>query len=85
MPNGGGIIQISGITFDADVSFESPVLTDVYGMFVNVTGKRRVSNVKIKGKDLEVDKLYNESLLEYNANGGGIIPCLFLLVFLMNL
>lgn len=71
MPNGGGLLQISGITFDADVSFESSVLTDASGMFVNVTGKRRVSNVKINGKDLEVDKLYNASLLEYNANGGG--------------
>ena len=40
-------------------------------MYVNVTGKRRVSNAKINGKDLEVDKLYNASLLEYNANGGG--------------
>ena len=71
LPNGGGLLQISGITFDADVSFESSVITDSSGMFVNVTGKRRVSNVKINGKDLEVDKLYNTSLLEYNANGGG--------------
>ena len=71
LPNGGGLLQISGITFDADVSFESSVLTDASGMFVNVTGKRRVSNVKINGKDLEIDKLYNASLLEYNANGGG--------------
>ena len=71
LPNGGGLLQISGITFDADVSFESSVITDSSGMFVNVTGKRRVSNVKINGKDLEVDKLYNASLLEYNANGGG--------------
>jgi 2',3'-cyclic-nucleotide 2'-phosphodiesterase (5'-nucleotidase family) len=71
LPNGGGLLQISGITFDADVSFESSVLTDASGMFANVTGKRRVSNVKINGKDLEIDKLYNASLLEYNANGGG--------------
>ena len=40
-------------------------------MFVKVTGKRRVSNVKINGKNLNKDKIYNASLLEYNANGGG--------------
>ena len=39
-------------------------------MFVNVTGDRRVSNVKINGKDLELDKKYNASFIEYIANGG---------------
>ena len=37
---------------------------------MNVTGKRRVSNVKINGKDLVKDQLYNASLIEYNAFGG---------------
>ena len=39
-------------------------------MFVNVTGDRRVSNVKINGKDLELDKKYNASFIEFIANGG---------------
>ena len=71
LPNGGGLLQLSGITFDADLSFNSSVVTDASGMFVKVTGKRRVSNVKINGKNLNKDKIYNASLLEYNANGGG--------------
>ena len=69
LPN-GGLLQLSGITFDADISFNSSVVTDEKGYFVNVTGKRRVSNVKINGKDLVKDQLYNASLIEYNAFGG---------------
>ena len=71
LPNGGGLLQLSGITFDADISIPSSVLTDSTGMFLNVTGKRRVSNVKINGEKLNLNKMYNASLLEYNANGGG--------------
>ena len=71
LPNGGGLLQLSGITFDADLSFKSSVVTDINGMFVNVTGKRRVSNVKINGKNLDINKIYNASLIEYNAIGGG--------------
>ena len=66
----GGFPQVSGISFDVDTSFDSSVIVDEFGMFVNVTGKRRVSNVKINGVDLEVDKFYNTSLVEYIANGG---------------
>ena len=36
-----------------------------------VSGKRRVSNVKINGEKLNLNKMYNASLIEYNANGGG--------------
>ena len=71
LPNGGGLLQVSGITFKADIGINSSVLTDANGMFVNVTGKRRVYNVKINGEDLDINKTYNASLIEYNANGGG--------------
>ncbi|MBR4618732.1 MAG: 5'-nucleotidase C-terminal domain-containing protein, partial [Bacilli bacterium] len=66
----GGFPQVSGITFDIDTSINSSVLTDENGMFINVTGPRRVSNVKINGVDLDLDKTYNASLLEFTANGG---------------
>lgn len=66
----GNFPQVSGISFDVDTSFESTVVVDEFGMFVNVTGKRRVSNVKINGVDLESDKLYKASLIEFIANGG---------------
>ena len=66
----GGFPQVSGITFDLDASINSSVVTDDNGMFLNVTGKRRVSNVKINGEDLNVTRIYNASLLEYIASGG---------------
>ena len=66
----GGFPQVSGITFDIDPDINSTVLTDETGVFLNVTGKRRVSNVKINGKNLEVNKIYNASLIEFTAKGG---------------
>ena len=71
LPNMSGVFpQISGITFDVDISFDSTVKIDELGMFINVTGKRRVSNVKINGVDLELDRFYKTSLIEYISNGG---------------
>ena len=71
IPNAfGGYPQVSGITFDLDPSINTTVKTDDIGNFLNVTGERRVSNVKINGKDLNLTQIYNVSLLEYIANGG---------------
>ena len=66
----GGYPQVSGITFDLDTSVKSTVEVDEIGDFVNVAGERRVSNVKINGKDLNLTKFYNLSLLGYTGNGG---------------
>jgi len=65
-----GFPQVSGITFDVDTTINSSVLTDSTGMFLNVTGKRRVSNVKINGEDLNLTKKYNATLREYLSTGG---------------
>ena len=71
LPNAfGGYPQVSGITFDLNPSIKSTVKVDDIGNFVNVTGERRVTNVKVNGKDLNLTKLYNVSFLEYMANGG---------------
>ena len=40
------------------------------GIFVNVTGKRRVSNVKINATDLNINKKNKTTLRLYMANGG---------------
>ena len=65
----GGFPQVSGITYKVDTSFKSNVLTDDQGLFLGVKGKRRVSDVKINGEDLDINKEYNASLLEYIASG----------------
>ena len=62
--------QISGITFDVDTSFNSPVIIDENVMFSGISGKRRVSNVKINGVNLDVNKIYKAALIDYVANGG---------------
>ena len=66
----GGFPQVSGITFKIDDSFESTVETDSNGIFISVKGKRRVWDVKINGNDLDVNRIYNASLLEFIAAGG---------------
>ena len=65
-----GFPQVSGITFKIDDSFESTVETDSNGVFISVKGKRRVWDVKINGNDLDVNRIYNASLLEFIATGG---------------
>ena len=62
--------QVSGITFDVDSNVTSPVITDENGIFVKIEGSRRVSNVKINGKSLDLNKIYNVSLSDYIFNGG---------------
>ena len=66
----GGYPQVSGISFDLNPSINSSVKTDDIGNFVNVTGERRVSNVKINGEDLNLTKIYNVSFREFQGSGG---------------
>ena len=65
-----GFPQVSGITFDIEPLINSTVLTDKYGTFIRVTGKRRVTNVKINGENINLKQLYNTTLIEYTAKGG---------------
>ena len=57
-------------TVNVDSNVTSPVITDENGIFVKIEGSRRVSNVKINGKSLDLNKIYNVSLSDYIANGG---------------
>ena len=66
----GGFPQVSGISFDIDTSLNSTVETDSQGVFQNITGKRKVSNVKINGVDIDPNKNYTMSMSDYIGNGG---------------
>ena len=46
------------------------MVVDSNNMFVNITGDRRVSNVKVNGQDLDVNKKYNVSMSSIVAEGG---------------
>lgn len=62
----GGFLQVSGITFDVDLSVRSQVKTDKDDMFAGFDGKeRRVSNIRINGKDVEPDREYKIASIEY--------------------
>ena len=66
----GGFPQVSGISYDIDTSLNSTVETDSQWLFLNITGKRRVSNVKINGEDIDPNKNYTVSMSDYIGNGG---------------
>ena len=70
----GGFLQVSGVTFDVDVSVESPVVTDEEGAFVRVgEGPRRVSNIMVNGEPLDLERVYKcastDYIIENEGNG----------------
>ena len=66
----GGFPQVSGISYDIDTSLNSTVEKDSQGQFLNVTGKRKVSNVIINGEEIDQNKNYSVSMSDYIGNGG---------------
>lgn len=71
--NNGGFIQVSGLTYDIDVSIPSPCIPDGNGLLSSIEGERRVRNVKVKGQPIDPEKTYtlagNDYILLYNGNG----------------
>ena len=67
-----GFPQVSGISFDVNININSPVEIDSDGMFTGFINnrKRRVSNVKINGEDINANKIYSTSLINFMALGG---------------
>ena len=54
----GGFLQVSKeISYTFDPNINSTVVTDWGGAFVNITGERRVTEVKVNGKDLDLKKI----------------------------
>ena len=62
----GGFLQVSGMTFDVDLSVKSQVKLDEDGMFDGfVSDDRRVSNICIDGKPIDPKKEYSVASIEY--------------------
>ena len=61
----GGFLQVSGIEYTIDWSIASTVVVDDKGMFEEVAGARRVSDVKVGGVDIELDKTYSLASHDY--------------------
>ena len=66
----GGFPQVSGISYDIDTSLNSKVETDSQGLFLKITGKRKVTNVKINGEEIDPNKNYSISMSDFIGNGG---------------
>ncbi len=69
----GGFLQVSGVTFDLEAWKKSPVITDIYGNFMGIdeTMERRVTNVKVAGEPIDLQKTYTLAGSRYMLMQGG--------------
>lgn len=67
----GGFLQVSGVTFTIDASVPSSVKLSDQGAFLGVDGPYRVTDVKVGGQPLELDKVYTVSSHNYLIKSGG--------------
>lgn len=69
----GAFLQVSGISFTVDTSVKSGCTTDENGLMTGVSGKRRVSDIKIGDKPIDPKAKYtiagNEFILLENGSG----------------
>ncbi len=67
----GGFLQVSGMTFELDASIATPVTVDGKGIFVSLSGERRVKNVKVGTDTLDPTKNYNLVSTSYTLKSMG--------------
>lgn len=67
----GGFLQVSGISFDIDMSVEPTVVTDDKGLFVEVSGDRRVKNVMVGDAPIDLGATYTLTSHNYMLKEGG--------------
>ena len=69
----GSFLHVSGLTYTIDATIPSTVQLDDKGRFVGVTGERRVKDVMVGGKPLELDGDYrvagNDFFMKYGGDG----------------
>lgn len=67
----GGFLQVSGLTYTVNPLIESTVVINDKGEFVEVSGKRKVSDVFVGGQPLDVNKTYTLASHNYMLKSGG--------------
>ena len=67
----GGFLQVSGMAYTIDMNVESSVKLDENGMFVEVTGERRVKDVTVGGEPLDPEKTYTLASHNYKLKDCG--------------
>ena len=70
----GGFLQVSGMSYEVDVSIPSPCTSDENKMMEPISGKRRVSNVMIGDEPIDPEKIYTVGGASYvlQDNGDGM-------------
>ena len=67
----GGFPQVSSnLSYIFNPDINSSVVIDSNGLFINVTGERRITEVKVNGETLDPNKNYSVVLFEFLAKGG---------------
>ena len=67
MPNEfGGFMQVSGMTYEIDMSIPSSCTEDENGLFTGVAGERRVKNIRIGGEPIDPGKIYTLASDKYH-------------------
>ncbi len=67
----GAFLQVSGITYEIDENVKSTVLLDDKGLFKEVSGERRVKNVKVDGESITANKKYTFAGSSFTLLNGG--------------
>ena len=67
----GGFLQVSGLTYTADITIPSSVVKDEAGAFVKVSGEYRVRDIMIGGKPIELNQTYTLASHDYMLKSQG--------------
>ena len=67
----GGFLQVSGLTYTIDTSVKSGVQTDDKGNFTGVSGPYRVTDIRVGGEPIDLNKTYTVASHNYMLKQGG--------------
>ena len=67
----GGFLQVSGLTYTIDTSVRSGVQTDDKGNFTGVSGAYRVTDIKVAGEPIDLNRTYTVASHNYMLKQGG--------------
>ena len=67
----GGFMQVSGLTYTVNAATPSNIVLDEKNNFVSVDGEYRVSDIKVNGEELDLNKEYTVAGIDYTLINGG--------------
>ena len=67
----GGFLQVSGMTYEADLSVPSGCQKDENGRMTGIEGERRIRNVTIGGEPIDPQAKYTVASNNFTLNGNG--------------